>query len=338
MRRLPGLPGALSSRVGRSSMVVALVLALGWSGPWSPHPAWGSGAAAGDRAALAPVLDGRGQSGLDYTTLLAARDTLYLLERSAGEVRAFPLHGMARAQQFYKALRRAEGNRGLIIGQPLSLSLVGATLYVLDDRATLWAYDTAAYDKQLVPLRAESRQGALRAATFPDGLGALVVLDTDSHGHTRLWGYRRGARGYISSPTLLPGGPGAPRGAATLIGEGGGGSLLLWVGGAAWAVWPQSRRPAARIAANGRAAVVGPLWRERAITAGALVLDPARATITLVQLGGARVAVVGEIGYTAPDGVEWHGLCGDATTGKIYLLSKDNRVYALPMPRAWRKV
>ena len=67
------------------------------------------------------VLDLSTEAGADVTMLLAANDILYLVEKTSGEVRAFPLHGMDRAEQFSKVLRRREGDNGLIIGQPISL-------------------------------------------------------------------------------------------------------------------------------------------------------------------------------------------------------------------------
>lgn len=331
---LPSLPALLSLAVG-----VALMAHL-------PHGRYAAMSATASIISLptAPtltpslVLDLSTEAGADVTMLLAANDILYLVEKTSGEVRAFPLHGMDRAEQFSKVLRRLEGDNGLIIGQPISFTMAGSLLYVLDDRATLWQYDAAPSVRTLVGLRVESRQGTLKGIAFPDGPAELDILDASAQGvQGQLWAYTRGPRGYTTSPRLLPWGNGMPRGSMTLVSGMGKGELLVTVGGMPFLVWPGGHRPAAKVAmpGSGQLNAVGTVWRHTGVPTTILLLNGPKREIDALRVGNR--AALPALHFTAPAGYRgpWRAITGDAQSRRVYLLDGANHVFALPMPSSW---
>lgn len=133
-----------------------------------------------------------------FTRLVAARDDLYIIDGAAHHVRRYILHGLAYAEQFTQVMRWKEGANGLIMGQPVDLTLVGERLFILDSLGSLWSYWGPDYTRVLVPLRVQSNQGDQVALAFHGA--ALLLLDPTKR---QIWHYAPDALGYDTVPAPL---------------------------------------------------------------------------------------------------------------------------------------
>ena len=207
-------------------VATALLMCLGLA------PSQGRTAAAGVRPlarAVDTVTVAQLGSGAAAIRLVAGADDLYVIV-APGRVQRYILHGLPHADLFTQVMRWKEGANGLIMGRPLDLSLVGDRLLILDDRASLWSYQGAAYARALVALRVQSSQGRLDAVATH--AGDLLALDRDRR---RIWWYRAQGDGYDTAPRSLAARPiGALAGATRLAASSNGllvlthGTVLLW--------------------------------------------------------------------------------------------------------------
>ena len=141
------------------------------------------------------------------------------------------------------------------------------------------------------------------------------MLDASAQGvQGQLWAYRRGPRGYTTSPRLLPWGNGMPRGSMTLVSGMGKGELLVTVGGMPFLVWPGGHRPAAKVAmpGSGQLNAVGTVWRHTGVPTTILLLNGPKREIDALRVGNR--AALPALHFTAPAGYRgpWRAITGDA--------------------------
>ncbi len=244
--------------------------------------------------------------GAGFRRLVAARDSLYVVDARAQHVRRYILNGLPYAELFTQVMRWREGANGLIMGQPLDLALNGERLNILDSLGSLWSYWGPSFGRLLVPLRLQSNQGTVVAVATRRS--TLLLLDP---GMREVWEYALAGGGYDTSPRPLTARPLAFLSAATRLAVSRDALLVLSSDGTLDVLpWAHPNKPMRLRLAS---AVTG-LWA--GATSGNIFVATAREVVLLAPSGGVtwRAMARGLKGETIQD-VAW------SAAGRLYLLT-----------------
>lgn len=244
--------------------------------------------------------------GAGFRRLVAARDSLYVVDARAQHVRRYILNGLPYAELFTQVMRWREGANGLIMGQPLDLALNGERLNILDSLGSLWSYWGPTFGRLLVPLRLQSNQGTVVAVATRGS--TLLLLDPSMR---EVWTYAPAGGGYDTSPRPLTARPLAFLSAATRLAVSRDALFALSSDGTLDVLpWAYPDKPAHLRLAS---AITG-LWA--GATSGAVFVATADEVALLASSGGVTwgATVQGLDGETIQD-VAW------SPAGRLYLLT-----------------